>query len=114
MIEATATTVVTPMMMRRRVRKLRSVCARMESKAARSSSRESTSHLRRSRLVGLLLADGVAGLQLAQVLERTGHEGLPFLEAVQDLDRQLAGQPGLDRPERRLPSLHDEHPLFFL
>src|SRR5262245_20537305 len=102
------------MMMPRRVRKLRSLCARMDSNEARSSSPRATSASGLRRLVRLRPADEIARLQHAQLLEGPGDERLPFLQAFGDLDGQLTEETGGDRLEDRLAPLDQEHALLLL
>src|SRR5258707_12333742 len=88
--DATATTVVTAMMIPTRVRKLLSLCARIDSSEARRSSPRLTSAPRRRFLVRLGLANEIARLQHAQFLERAHDERFSLLEPRRHLDGHLA------------------------
>src|SRR5689334_14867769 len=109
------------MMIPRRVRKLRSGWLRIARRASARSSRGSMAcpsrrSGRAARLVVLRLgeADGIVGLERPQGLERSGDERLAALEPGEYLDRELAGQAGLDRLEARLPVLHEIDALLLL
>src|SRR5258706_14325735 len=112
--DATATTVVTAMMIPTRVRKLLSLCARIDSSEARRSSPRLTSAPRRRLLVRLGLTNEIARLQHAQLLERTGDQLLAFFETVRHLDGQLAEQSRGDRLEDGLPTLDQEDAFLLL
>src|SRR5512143_2771542 len=102
------------MMIPTRVRKLRRVWARIARSASRPSSRRLIASARAGRSAGLLCLlrlDRVAGLQAAQGTERPAHQRLATLEALDDLDRQLSEQPGLDRLESCLAVLDQVHAL---
>src|SRR6266545_1090229 len=105
MIETTETTVATPMMTPRRVRKDRSLLRR---KACRATARTSPRGMSARGAGGLrsllLLLDFhlVPLLQRPQRLEGAGHDLLAGSEPAGDLDFQFAGQAELDRKELRL------------
>src|SRR5260221_8104917 len=102
------------MMIPRSVRKLLSLCARIDSSEARSNSPRLTSTPGRRCLVRLRFADEIARLQRAQLLERARDEGLSLLEPLRDLDGQLSEQSGRDGLEDRLPALDEEDALLLL
>src|SRR5688500_6021070 len=133
MIETTATTVITPMMTPRSVRKLRSLCVlravaamRMVSIAGcrllalgkcRRPAPESRPPRAESRsgflLLFLLLFHLRAVFDLAQCLEGACDDFLAFFQPGDDLDVALAGEARLHDGKFRLPVLADEHALFF-
>src|SRR5947209_17947187 len=121
MTDTTPTKVATPMMMPRRVRKLRRGWERIARRASSRSSRGSMIWLFGAGgasgnppplpLLRLGGADGVVGLERAERLERPGDEPLAPLEPGEDLDRELAGEAGPDGLEARLAILQEVDPL---
>src|SRR5438128_1447982 len=128
MIEATETTVITPMITPSSVRKLRSLCVpravvamrrvsmgcRDDGMSGRRDVERGSGYLPSSRLLvilSLLLFPHLSPvLQFAQRLERPGHDLLAFLEAGEDLDVALAGEAGGDGDELHRAILVEEHP----
>src|SRR6266481_5399037 len=117
MIETTETTVATPMMTPRSVRKERSLWRRS---ACRSTARTSPSSISAGGAPGLrpllllLDLDLVALLERPQRLERAGQDLLALREPARDLDLELAGQAELDGKELRFPLLDDVNARFRL
>src|SRR6266540_1230749 len=117
MIETTETTVATPMMTPRSVRKDRSLLRRKACRATAKTSPKGMSARGAGGLRSLLfLLDFhlVPLLQRPQRLEGTGHDLLAGSEPAGDLDFQFAGQPELDRKKPRLPFPKNVDPRFRL
>src|SRR6266542_6191299 len=111
MIETTETTVATPMMTPRSVRKDRSLLRRRACSATAKTSPRDMSARGAGGLRSLLLVLDfhlVPLLQRAQRLEGAGHDLLAGRNPAGHLDLQLAGQAELHRQELRLPFPQDE------
>src|SRR5687768_13259298 len=114
--DTTPTSVATPMMMPSRVRKLRRRLARIACTASRGRSDVNIMTRPGGRLLVVLLLlllrlHRVARLQRAQRLEGPLDQGLAARKPGEDLQRQLAEQPGLDGLELRLAAVVQEHPF---
>src|SRR5258706_9967001 len=122
MTETTPTTVATPMMTPRSVRNARILCrVRADEERRNSSTVRMRISLRRGRsgrpllLVSLFVHDDlVAFLDLAEDLERPGHDVLAHGRALLDLDHELAGEPRLHLLKLDLSALHEIDPFFGL
>src|SRR5438128_6783506 len=114
MIETTETTVATPMMTPRSVRKDRSLLRRRACSATAKSSPRGISARRSGGAFLLLHLHAIPLLQRPKRLEGTGHDLLAPGEPAGDLDLQLAGETQLDREELRLPVAKDVDARFRL
>src|SRR6476659_1962669 len=115
MTDTTPTTVATPMITPRSVRNARILCLVNAAEERRKSSTvlmDVTSGGRRSGgplllVVFLVHQDLVAFLDLAQDLERSGHDFLADRRALLDLDHELPGEARLDLLEFELAALDE-------
>src|SRR5512144_499478 len=110
MIDTTETTVATPMMTPRSVRKDRSLLRRRACSATAKTSPRDISACGAGGLRSLLLVLDfrlVPLLQHAQRLEGAGHDLLTGRNPAGHFDLQLAGQAELDRQELGLPFPQD-------
>src|ERR1700688_3998211 len=121
MTDTTPTTVATPMMTPSSVRNARILCrVRADEERRKSSTVRMSVSLRGGRrllLVSLFLFihdDLVAFLDLAEDLERPGHDVLAHGRALLDLDHELARKARLHLLELDLSALHEIDPFFGL
>src|SRR5713226_5987308 len=114
MIETTETTVATPMMTPRSVRKDRSLLRRRACRATAKSSPKGMSARGSGGAFLLLHLHAIPLLQRPQRLEGAGHDFLAPREPAGDFDLQLACEAQLDGEELRLPVAQDVDARFCL